>query len=81
MAQNSQYGQASVPAGSGGFRITPKMILLGLITAAAIRFILANRDDANIRMWVTDVQAPMWLVLATLLVGWLAGWLIRRRRQ
>lgn len=66
---------------SGGFKVTPKMILAAVIIVLAVWFVLANRDSAEIYLFVVSVQAPLWLVLAiTFLAGMLTGWLLGRRK-
>jgi uncharacterized integral membrane protein len=68
-----------------GARVPPRVIVTILILAATVWFILANRQDTKIKLWVPTVTAPMWLVLlVTFVVGMLLGLitprLVRRRR-
>ncbi|NTW41514.1 MAG: DUF1049 domain-containing protein, partial [Cellulomonadaceae bacterium] len=52
-----------------------------LLTAAAVLFIAQNREDAALSMLWTTITAPLWLVLsAVFAVGFLAGFLVVRRR-
>jgi uncharacterized integral membrane protein len=75
----TQYGQAQAP--QPRWRMSPKWIAAALIAIAAIWFIVANNQSAQISLWVKSVQAPVWLVLAlTFAAGMLTGWLLRRRR-
>ena len=65
-----------------GLRISPKAILLLVILAIVLWFAFANTRDAQIKLWVKDVQAPVWLVLlCTFAAGIISGWLLRRRRR
>lgn len=67
---------------SGGFQVTPQMIIGAIIAVLALWFVLANREEARIQLWVTSVAAPLWLVLlATFLAGWLTSWLLRQRSR
>ena len=62
-----------------GVTISPKIIGIVVILAAAVWFILVNRNTASIRLWVPRVSAPMWLVLTiTFLGGLVTGLLVRR---
>ena len=66
-------------------RVPAKLVFVAVILAAAIWFILVNRQDTKIKLWVPTVTAPIWLVLlATFIAGILLGLamprLMRRRR-
>lgn len=62
--------------------ISPKLILGVLLLAALIWFVAVNRRDAKITVWVPTYNVPVWIVLVgTFVVGWLVGWLFRKRRQ
>ncbi|WP_030690260.1 lipopolysaccharide assembly protein LapA domain-containing protein [Streptomyces globisporus] len=53
------------------------IVLAGL----AIWFIAANTGSVTIKLWVSTVTLPLWIVLTvTLLVGVLLGLIIARRR-
>jgi uncharacterized integral membrane protein len=76
-------GTSGAPAKRGP-RISPRMILSVVILAIALWFIFANTRDMRIKLWVTDVTAPTWLVLlCTFAAGVIFGWLltVRRRRR
>jgi lipopolysaccharide assembly protein A len=69
-------------AKSKGLRISPKFVLTVVILAAVLWFAFANTKNAQIKLWVHTVQAPVWLVLlGTFVVGVLVGLLLRRRRK
>jgi uncharacterized integral membrane protein len=62
--------------------VSPKVIVGGLITAAAVWFILVNRARVAIYVWVPKVTAPLWLVLlVTFAAGMLAGYLLHRSKS
>lgn len=51
-----------------------------VLTVLAAVFIIQNRGRVTIGILQVDITAPMWLVLLVMFaVGWLAGWLTRRR--
>ena len=69
--------------GSGlvGKLATPKVIIAGLVSIAALWFIIANNSEVRVHLWVTWVSAKLWLVLLlTFAAGALVGFLSARRR-
>jgi uncharacterized integral membrane protein len=59
----------------------PKVLIGGLITIAAVWFIIANNSRVRIHLWVTWVSARLWVVLLlTFVAGALVGFLFARRR-
>jgi uncharacterized integral membrane protein len=63
-------------------RVSPKTILVLVIIAIVLWFLLANTKDAQIKLWVKEVSAPVWLVLlCTFAAGVITGALLRRRRR
>ena len=61
---------------------TPKVFIGGIVTIAAVWFIIANNSHVRIHLWVTWVSARLWLVLLiTFLAGGLVGFLMGRRRR
>lgn len=80
--QLTSVASAAEPAAKKGLRISPKFVLTVVILAAVIWFALANRKNAQIKLWVHTVQAPVWLVLlGTFVAGIIIGLLLRRRRK
>ena len=68
-------------SGLAGKLATPKVFIGGLVSIAAVWFIIANSTKVRIHLWVTWVSSPLWLVLLlTLLAGALVGFLAGRRR-
>jgi uncharacterized integral membrane protein len=60
---------------------TPKVVIGGLISIAALWFIIANNSTVRIHLWVTWVSARLWLVLLlTFVAGALVGFMSGRRR-
>lgn len=60
----------------------PKVALGGLITIAAVWFIIANNTRVRIRLWVVWVSAQMWVVLLlTFVAGAILGLLFARHRR
>jgi putative exporter of polyketide antibiotics len=82
---------AGVPTASGtaphagakrGLTVSPKVMTAGLITIAAVWFIIVNRARVGIYLWVPKVTAPMWLVLViTFAGGLITGLLLRRGKK
>jgi len=61
---------------------SPKVFIGGLVTIAAVWFIIANNSQVRIHLWVTWVSAPLWLVLLLVfLAGGLVGFLAGRRNR
>jgi uncharacterized integral membrane protein len=62
--------------------ISPKLIIALLLIAALVWFVAVNTRDAKITVFVPTYNVPVWIVLlGTFVVGWLVGWLFRKRRQ
>jgi len=62
-------------------RVPAKLITAIVVIGVAVWFILANRQKADIKLWVHTVSASMWVVLlVTFVVGMLFGYFLRRRR-
>jgi uncharacterized integral membrane protein len=60
---------------------TPKVFLGGIITIAAVWFIIANNSQVRIHLWVPWVSVRLWLVLLlTFVAGGLVGFMTGRRR-
>ena len=58
----------------------PKVAIGGLITIAALWFIIANNSKVRIHLWLGWVSARLWVVLLlTFLAGAAVGYLARRR--
>ncbi|MBR7826260.1 DUF1049 domain-containing protein [Actinospica sp. MGRD01-02] len=68
--------------GLAGRLASPKVFIGGLVTIAAVWFIIANNAQVRIHLWVTWVSAPLWLVLLLVfLAGGLVGFLAGRRKR
>ncbi len=62
--------------------LTPKRTLAIVIGAIALWFILVNRATVSLTLWVSDVTAPLWVVLLiTFAAGLLAGLLLGRNKK
>ncbi|MER5865090.1 LapA family protein [Kitasatospora sp. NPDC002040] len=58
-----------------------RTIGIAVLAALAVWFIAVNTDSVEIRLWISTVTLPLWLVLAvTLVVGAAIGWMVARRR-
>jgi len=73
-------------AGADGERgrtwLSPKVVIGGLILVAAVWFIVVNRAQVGIHLWVPRVTAPLWLVLLiTFAAGALTEILLQRGRN
>lgn len=65
-----------------GLKVSPKLIGIAVILAAAVWFILVNHGTAHIRVWIPRVSAPMWLILMiTFLSGLITGLLVRHGKK
>ena len=74
--------QSEASSGPAALLAKPKVIVGGLITIAAVWFIIANNERVRIRLWIPWVSARLWVVLLlTFLAGALVGILFARRRQ
>ena len=84
MAGAPTAGRATTGTGGkrAGVAVSPKVIIGVLILIAAIWFIVVNRAQVGIYLWVPKVTAPMWLVLLiTFAAGALAEILLQRGRN
>jgi len=83
VSQSVSAGESTAATSpSRGFRVPPKLILAVVILAAVLWFIFANTNDAKIKLWVHTFSVPVWMVLlGTLVVGIIIGWLLGRRRR
>ena len=62
-------------------RVPGKLIAAAIVLAIVVWFIVVNRQKVPIKLWVHTVIGPMWIVLlATLVVGFVVGYLVRWRR-
>jgi uncharacterized integral membrane protein len=86
MSANIPPVGSAEPEGKHGPRLaerlaTPKVFIGGIVTIAAVWFIIANNQQVRIHLWVTWVSARLWIVLLlTFLAGTLLGFLTGRRR-
>ncbi|MET7437709.1 lipopolysaccharide assembly protein LapA domain-containing protein [Streptomyces sp. NPDC005496] len=81
MAQKTEkpHGPSTLTVKGRDFRLRSVGFLV--LAALAIWFIAANTKSVTIRLWVSEVTLPLWIVLSvTLLVGILLGLLIAYRR-
>lgn len=84
--QSPAIPDSTLPGATGPVKrrrgISPKLIIGVLLLAALIWFVAVNRRDAKITVWVPTYNVPVWIVLVgTFVVGWVVGWLFRKRRQ
>lgn len=83
-APQSPYDQPPEHGGRGALAerlSSPKVFIGGIITIAAIWFIIANNSRVRIHLWLTWVSARLWMVLLlTFVAGALVGYLFARRR-
>ncbi|WP_330343039.1 LapA family protein [Streptomyces sp. NBC_00557] len=72
---------ASSPHPRKGFPVTARTVTAALLAVIAVWFIAVNTAKVHIRLWVSTVVAPLWLVLAiALILGAVIGWLVNRRQ-
>ncbi|WP_227978973.1 hypothetical protein [Nocardia spumae] len=63
-------------------RVSPTQWVALVLIVLAIIFVAENRGRVSIEFLLIDITSPMWLVLlATFVVGWIAGVLTVRRRN
>jgi uncharacterized integral membrane protein len=67
-------------------KVSPALIVAGLIAILLLVFIIQNADDVNVTWIVGDSSTPLWVViLVSAVAGYLIGQLIefgiRRRRR
>lgn len=64
------------------FWLAPRVWIALAIAAAAILFILQNRDIVVVQLLMFQIKAPNWITLLTIFVaGMGTAWLLSRRRQ
>jgi uncharacterized integral membrane protein len=83
MAGSPTQGRAAHAADGkrAGRKVSPKVIIGGLLLIAAVWFIVVNRASVGIYLWIPKVTAPLWLVLLiTFAAGALTEILLQRRR-
>jgi uncharacterized integral membrane protein len=57
-----------------------RLIIAGVIIALAVWFILANTEEVSVKLWLVEVQTPMWIMITIVFAaGWAVGALLRRR--
>ncbi len=62
-------------------RMTPGRWLALVLVVLAVIFIFQNTATASISLAWFTIDAPLWLVLLVVFaIGWVAGWLLGRRR-
>ncbi|HEX7443807.1 MAG TPA: LapA family protein [Acidimicrobiales bacterium] len=68
------------PAG-GGFRVTPKLVLIVVLVILLVLFIAQNREKVNFDLAFFHFQTGLWLILAvTAGLGVLVGFFLGRGR-
>jgi uncharacterized integral membrane protein len=61
--------------------ISPKVIIAAVITILAVWFILVNRGKVDITLWVSKINASLWLVLVLFFAGGLVTGLLLQRNK
>lgn len=62
--------------------LSSRTVLIAVLAVLAAVFVVQNRQETEIRVIVPELTMPLWLaLLATLLIGWVIGYLGRRRRR
>jgi len=75
-------GETDTPSGGAVRRFTLRYWVAIVLVALAATFIAQNREHQQVHVLWISVGAPMWLLLAVLLlVGILVGLLLGRRRR
>jgi uncharacterized integral membrane protein len=65
-----------------GFPVTPRLVLAIVLGVVLLAFVVANWQSVEVHLLVTTVTAPLWLVLAVVIVlAFAAGLLVGRRRK
>ncbi len=85
----SDPGAPPGPAGPSGqprarrrITVSSRTVLVAVLAVLAVVFVVQNRQETEIRAIVPELTMPLWLaLLATLLIGWVIGYLGRRRRR
>ncbi|MEY9877233.1 putative integral membrane protein [Streptacidiphilus sp. MAP12-33] len=63
-----------------GREVRLRTIGVGILAVLAVWFIAANTASVSVKLWVSTVSLPLWLVLAvTLAVGLVIGVFVARR--
>lgn len=67
---------------SGGFAVTPRMVIAAVLAVLAIVFVFQNTDSAKLKIIFFTVEMPRWIAfLVLLLIGAVIGYLLRRSRE
>lgn len=62
--------------------LNTRWIVGGVLLVLAVIFVLENREPATIRLLIPLVVMPQWAALTiTLVIGFVAGLLVSRRRR
>ncbi|MFF9148555.1 LapA family protein [Streptomyces sp. NPDC055051] len=78
--EKQPHGPATVTVKGRDMRL--RTLAFVLVAALAIWFIAANTGSVTIRLWIPTVTLPLWIVLTvTLLVGFVLGFFVARRRS
>ncbi|GAA1687398.1 hypothetical protein GCM10009830_38700 [Glycomyces endophyticus] len=57
-----------------------RLITALVIIALAVWFVLANTEEAGVKLWFVKVEMPMWIMITVVFIaGWAVGALLRRR--
>ena len=66
----------------GRRRAREGMILLNVLVIVAIVFIATNTNRVTFTVFWVDISQPLWMLLTvTVLVGFVIGWFVGRRRK
>lgn len=65
-----------------GDGLSPRFWIGAVVLIVVAVFIALNRDDATVSFGILDAQTSLWVALTiAAALGFIAGWLIGRRRK
>ncbi|GAA4556241.1 DUF1049 domain-containing protein [Pseudonocardia xishanensis] len=69
------------PQRGQGRKVSPRVVVAGVIAVLALVFILQNRGPVGVHLITLTLSAPLWLLLVVMVgVGLLVGYVSARRR-
>jgi uncharacterized integral membrane protein len=69
-------------ARTGGFRVTPKMLVFIVLLVLAIVFAVQNSDHVDVQVYFWDVRLRLvWALLIVGVIGAILGWILPRIRS
>lgn len=73
---------ANTNASSGSVKITPKMVMIGVLVLLAVIFVAQNTDSSSLKLFFFTIEMPTWIAFVVLLaIGAVIGYFGRGMRD